>query len=159
MNIRRSWFGDTARPATVTAAGLLTGLHGGYLLMIGVVGTVLTITGIGYDLGAGDSDTRAMIGIAAPVFIGWPLLSAATGIAVLLTGRTSLARRRRWPIIGMSGLAVVVAVPWLGNHAGGLLTAPGYLVPLGVIILLLLTGPDWWNGVDRSAQTRIGGFD
>ncbi len=159
MNGARARFGDTGRPATATAAGWLAAVHGLYLLLVGVVGTVLTVVGLGYGLQTGDSDTRGWIGIAAPVFVGWPLLIAGTGVAVLLAGRKLLVRRRRWPIIGLAGWGLVVAVPWLTEHVGGLSAVPGYLLPIAVIVLLVLTDQRWRPGIDRSAPSRTGGFD
>lgn len=139
MNNARAWFGDSGRPASVTAAGWLSALHGSYLLLVGVFGTVLTVVGLGYGLRTGDAETRGSIGLAAPAFVGWPLLIAATGVAVLLSGRKMLIRRRRWPIIGLTGWGLAVAVPWLTEHVGGLLAVPGSLLPIGVIALLALT--------------------
>ncbi|MDQ2845014.1 MAG: hypothetical protein M3Y77_01380 [Actinomycetota bacterium] len=159
MNDARAWFGNTTRPATVTMAGWLAAVHGIYLLLVGAFGTVLTVVGVGYGLRTGDAETRGSIGLAAPAFVGWPLLIAVTGVAVLLVGRKMLIRRRRWPIIGLAGWGLVVAVPWLIEHVGGLLAVPGFLLPIGVIALLALTDQQWRPGFDSSPPSRIGGFD
>lgn len=159
MNNARAWLGDIDRPATVTMAGWLSALHGIYLLLVGVFGTVLTVVGLGYGLRTGDAETRGSIGLAAPAFVGWPMLIAVTGVAVLLAGRKMLIRRRRWPIIGLAGWGLLCAAPWLTEHVGGMLAVPGFLLPIGVIALLALTGQQWRPGVDSSPPTSAGGFD
>jgi cytoskeletal protein CcmA (bactofilin family) len=109
---------------TAFAVGLVT------LIVVPILAIILLFTGVGIPLGL-----LSLGAYLSSLYIGW--LVAATALAGLLVG---LARRGGQPIgvgwlvvLGLLGLYVVTAVPYLGGLVGFVVLCLG----LGILVILI----------------------